>query len=160
MLLDGQLLFDATYTAAGGLLGVNQFSAGITTFSTNVLDMGTGRDMGQAPQGNATLQIGILITTTYLGGTSLNVALQGSTDNVTYNTYAESGAVPIASLVAGNNIFNVVIPGAQPDNTGLIPRYYRLSYTCVGAFTAGAVIAWLGQTDDFRYYKPGVVIAN
>lgn len=160
MLFDGNLLFDAaSYNPANGLQGVNQFASGATTTSTNVLDMTNARDMGQAPQGKATLQVFVLVTTSYAGGTSVNIQLQGSTDNSTYVVYAESGAIPIASLTAGKNVFNVVIPGVQPDS-GPAPRYYRLQYVNVGANSAGAVIAGLCQTDDNRYYAPGIVVAN
>lgn len=162
MMFDGTLLFDAAtpYVPANGLQGINQFASGATTLSTNVLDMLNPRDMGQGPQGKATVQVGVLITSSYLGGTSVNFQLQGSTDNVTYNVYAESGPIPIAQLVAGNNVFNVVIPGVQPDQSQLVPRYYRMAYVNAGVMTAGQVISGLLQTDDNHYYPPGIRVVN
>lgn len=160
MIFDGNLLFDAAaYNPAVGLTGVSQFSSGSTTFSTNVLDLLNARDMGQGKSGKSPIEIFCLVTIAFTGGTSLNVALQGSTDNVTYVTYGETGAIPVASLVVGAQIFNSMIPGVQPE-TGAPPRYYRLAYTCVGAMTTGAVIAGLCGTDDNRYYKPGITVTN
>lgn len=158
MIFDGNLMFDASITTAG-MTGVNQFSSGATTFSTNVLDLINARDMGQGKSGKAPIEVFVLVTTAFTGGTSLNVAFQGSTDNVTYVTYAETSQIVAASLVAGANLFNILIPGVQPES-GPPPRYYRLAYTTVGAFTTGAVIAGLGGTDDNRYYRPGVVVVN
>lgn len=159
MILDGNLIFDATYSAASGLAGVNVFTNGGSQASTNVLDMLQGRDMGQSPQGPAPLQILVLVTTAFAGGASLNIQLQGSTDNVTYTTYAESGAILTAALVVGTQWFRVELPSTQPDS-GPPPRYYRLNYQCVGAMAAGAVISILGARDGMRYYKPGIVVSN
>jgi len=160
MIFDGNLLFDAaSYNPANGLQGVNQFASGATTTSTNVLDMLNARDMGQAKSGKAPLEIFVLITTAYTGGTSVNFQLQGSTDNVTYTVYAESGAIPVASLTVGAQVFNVMLPGVQPE-AGVLPRYYRMAYVNVGANTTGAVISGLLSTDDNRYYRPGIVVSN
>ena len=159
MILDGNLIFDATYSAANGLVGVNVFTNGASQVSTNVLDMLQGRDMGQAPQGPASLQILVIVTTAFTVGTSLNIQLQGSTDNVTYTTYAESSPILTAALLVGTVWFRIELPSTQPDS-GPPPRYYRLNYQCVGVMAAGAVIAILGERDSNRYYKPGIVVSN
>lgn len=159
MIFDANLMFDMTYSAAAGMGGVNVFTSGSSQVSTNVIDQLYARDLGQSKSGPGPVEIFVVVTTAFAGGTSLNVQLQGSTDNVTYTVYAESGAIPTASLVAGANIFNSAIPGVQPES-GPAPRYYRLNYVCVGAMTAGAVIAGLGVTDDNRYYRPGIVVSN
>lgn len=159
MIFDANLMFDMTYSAANGMGGVNVFTSGSSQVSTNVIDQLYARDLGQAKSGVAPVEIFVVVTTAFAGGTSLNIQLQGSTDNITYTTYAESGAIPLAALTLGANLFNVMIPGVQPES-GPPPRYYRLNYVCVGAMTAGAVIAGLGATDDNRYYTPGTVVNN
>ena len=159
MLFDANLMFDGGLPSTGGITGVNVFTNGSSQASSNVLNLLNARDLGMAPQGKATLQIFCLVTTAFSGGTSLNVQFQGSTDNVTYTTYAETGAIPVASLSVGKNIFNQVIPGVQPED-GALPQYYRLNYVCVGNVTAGAVISGLTQSDDNRYYAPGIAVAN
>jgi hypothetical protein len=161
MIIDGSLLFDAgSYSPASGLTGVNQFAGGV---STNVLDMGVGRDVGQVP--DPKLRVFVLCTTAYLGGTSLNIQLQGSTDNVTYVTYAESGAIPLASLLINTCLWNWALGPQTPlvlqgGTAKAPPRYYRLNYVVAGSFTAGAVIAGIIDAEDPRYYVPGVVVAN
>ena len=159
MIFDANLMFDMTYTAAAGMGGVAVFTSNSSQVSTNVIDQLYQRDLGQAKSGVGPVEIFVVVTTAFAGGTSLNIQLQGSTDNVTYTVYAESGAIPTASLVVGANLFNVQIPGVQPE-TGPAPRYYRLNYVCVGVMTAGSVISGLGATDDNRYYKPGIVVSN
>lgn len=159
MFIDALLVFDmGTYVSTTGMIGVNQFASGATTTSTNTIDLGTGRDLGDAGTGQTNLTAVVMITTAYVGGTSLNVQFQGSSDNVTWTTYSETGAVPVASLGVGQRL-SLPLPSVNPDQ-GVAPRYYRLQYVNVGANTAGAVIAWLGDPDDNRYYKPGIVVSN
>lgn len=159
MIIDGLLLFDAaSYSAGSGLQGVNQFASGATTTSTNTLDLINFRDIGDAGDGQNPLVVEFLITTAYAGGTSVNFQVQGSTDNVTWTTYSESGAIPIASLTANNRI-KLRMPMVNPDN-GPNPRYLRTAYVNAGVNTAGAVIAWLGTIDQASYYPAGVVVSN
>ena len=159
MIIDGLLLFDGTYSTSNGLQGVNQFASGATTTSTNTLDLLNQRDLGDASTGPAgDMTVMFIITTAYAGGTSVNFQLQGSTDNTTWTTYSETGAIAIASLTAGTR-YSLPLPSVNPD-AGPAPRYYRTAYVNVGANTAGAVISWLGQPTDQRYYKPGVVVSN
>lgn len=159
MIIDQSLVFDqGAYSAAVGMVGANQFASGATTTSTNTLDLLNARDLGDGNDGIASLMIEFLITTAYVGGTSVNFQAQGSTDNVTWTTYSETGAVPIASLTIGQRI-KLRMPPVNPD-TGPNPRYIRTAYVNAGANTAGAVIAWLGSVDAASYYPAGVVVNN
>lgn len=97
------------------------------------------RDLGQGPSGRATLDLVIL--------------------DVTFTTYSQSGAIPVAALGAGAKIFRSMLAAAQSE-AGPPPRYYRLNYLCVGAMTAGAVIAAIASGDDAHYYAPGIAVAN
>jgi hypothetical protein len=159
MFIDALLVFDqGTYSTSSGMTGANQFASGATTTSTNTLDLLNARDLGDGNDGIASLMIEFLITTAYAGGTSVNFQAQGSTDNVTWTTYSETGAIPIASLTAGQRV-KLRMPPVNPDS-GPNPRYLRTSYVNAGANTAGAVIAWLGSVDAAAYYPPGVVVNN
>jgi hypothetical protein len=159
MFIDAFLVFDqGAYSATTGMTGVAQFASGATTVSTNVLDMINNRDMGDAPSGPGELSVNFEVTAAYSGGTSVNFQLQGSTDNTTWTTYAETGAVPIASLGVGA-LLSFGLPPVNPD-AGAIPRYYRTAYVNAGANTAGSVIAWLGARTYNQYYKPGIVVNN
>lgn len=159
MLIDNLLVLDqGTYSYTTGMTGANQFASGATTTSTNTIDLTNARDIGVDGSGLTPLVIEFLITTAYAGGTSVNFQVQGSTDNTTWTTYAESGAIPIASLTAGARV-KLFMPTVNPDG-GPAPRYIRTAYVNAGANTAGAVIAWLGTVDNNRYYPPGVTVSN
>lgn len=158
MILDGYLVFDGTI-ATSGLTGVAQFASGATTNSTNIFDLGAGRDLGDGGDSmSGNLTISFLITTAYAGGTSVNFQVQGSTDSVTWVTYSETGAIAIAGLTAGVRLA-LKMPSVNPD-LGPAPRYLRTAYVNVGANTAGSVLAYLNTPDDNRYYKPGIVVSN
>lgn len=160
MIIDNLLIFDqGTYSYTTGLTGANQFASGATTTSTNVIDLLNARDIGAGSvNDHADLTVEFLITTAYAGGTSVNFQVQGSTDNTTYVTYCESGAIAIASLTVGARV-KLKMPIVNPDG-GPAPRYLRLAYVNAGANTAGAVLAWLGSVDNARYYPPGVTVSN
>lgn len=161
MILDGNLVFDGTIGVGvgGSIVGVNQFASGATTTSTNVIDLLNARDIGDGGDSAGTnLAVQYLITTAFTGGTSVNFQIQGSTDNVTYTVYAETGAILVAALTVGAK-FVLRMPSVNPD-LGPAPRYLRCAYVNAGANTTGAVITVLGTPDDNRYYKPGIVVAN
>ena len=160
MILDANLLFDGTYSTASGLQGVNVYTNGSSQASTNILDLANARDMGAGRSGMP-LNVVVIVTTAFAGGTSLNIQFQGSTDSSTWTTYAESGAVPTASLTAGSHVFSISIPRVDPVS-GAKPRYLRLNYVCVGNMTGGAVISSLGADDSLSsgLYAPGFTVAN
>lgn len=157
MIIDGLLLFDGTVSTAG-IAGANQFASGATTTSTNTIDLLNARDIGDGLDGITPLIVEFLITTAYAGGTSVNFQVQGSTDNVTWTTYSETGAIAIASLTQGQRV-KLRMPMVNPD-TGPNPRYLRTAYVNVGANTAGAVVTFLGTVDQAWYYPAGVTVNN
>jgi hypothetical protein len=160
MIIDQFLVFDqGTYSTVTGMSGIAQFASGATTTSTNTIDLLNARDIGDGSVNDqADLTVEWLITTAYTGGTSVNFQIQGSTDNTTYVTYSETGAIAIASLAVGA-VVKLKMPMVNPDS-GPFPRYLRLAYVNAGANTAGSVIAWLGSVDGKGYYPPGVVVNN
>jgi hypothetical protein len=160
MIIDQFLVFDqGTYSTTTGMSGINQFASGATTTSTNTIDLLNARDIGAGTANDgADLTVEWIITTAYTGGTSVNFQILGSTNNSAYTVYAETGAIPIASLTVGQKI-KLKMPMVNPDN-GPAPRYLQLAYVNAGVNTAGAVIAWLGSVDNNRYYAPGVVVNN
>lgn len=156
MILDGLLLFD---TAAL----VNTVRA-----STNVIDLLNARDIGVGD--NPAMKVMVVVTTSFTttNSATLMIQAQGSTDNTTYTTYAESRAYAAADLVAGNPLGNIDWPVIGPADP--LPRYLRLNYvtgpnvgtsafgtgTVSGAITAALVL----DRQNFRAYPPGLAISN
>ena len=161
MILDRSLCFDG---------GDNITFAAITTTrdSTDVIDVGisgqigNGRDMG-AGMG---LQLLVLSNRLFAGGTSVQISLQGAPDNGsgaqgTYVTYAQTPAITLAQLNATPGmLFPISLP--RPPHGGLaLPRFYKLNYTVVGTFSAGAVLAYLVlNRDDMIPYPSALNVAN
>jgi hypothetical protein len=136
-----------------------------------VLVSGQGaRDMGIGD--DPAMKLHVLVTTLFVGGTSLVVAFQGAPDNGsglpgTWTTYLQSAAIVTASLTAGQRIIDVDIPRPPPLTS--IPRFLRLTYTTIGTFTAGALISEIvldrfdqveSPTGFLSGYAPGIAIIN
>lgn len=155
MIIDGNLLFDTSVAIA--------VAFGNTVASTNIVDLLNARDIGEGDMTGATPKILCLATAAFLsaGASTLQVFAQGSTDNVTWTTYAETPAMLKAGLLAGAMIARFSWPAVLPD-TGALPRYLRLVYGVgVATFTQGSLTsAIVLSRDDAGYYPPGVVVAN
>jgi hypothetical protein len=148
MILDGALLFDSAHaiTAAGG-----------TEASTNVLDLTNARDLGVMNW--PAMKVLVNVIQAFAGGTSLSVAFQGSTDNVTYTTMISQAAQTLGNLIAGSRIMDIDVPRPAPGQA--IPRYLRLLYTTVGTHTLGTVTAALVlDRQDFIAYPAGINVSN
>jgi len=145
-----------------------------TINSSPVIDL-LGSGEGTAPAniiGNASLfganagiglikpMMEVLVTTTFVGGTSVQVKYQGAPDTAgthlagSYTTIAETPAIVTASLTAGTRIALWDFFPDVPEN--LNPRYLRLSFVIVGTFSAGAVVApvTLGRDDYSEKFAP------
>lgn len=109
-----------------------------------------GADMGI---GGVKPQLEALVGTAFLGGTSINIAFQGAPDTAvtfqpgTWQTLVETGAITLAQLTAGQVCARFDWPPQFPQNT-TPPRYYRLLFTPVGVFTAGAFTAFVTTVRD------------
>ena len=119
----------------------NQFSSAqaitASAASTNLIDLGDAKDHAVGQQ----LPLNAMVVTNFASNTSLTVALQ-TDDNTGFSsatTVSQTGAVPVASLVAGYT-FTLAIPFEG------LERYIRLYYTIggsnasAGAVTAGIVV--------------------
>jgi hypothetical protein len=147
MILDGTLLFDSGVAVTA------------TAVSTNVVDLVNPRDLGNDPE----MKVELVVTAAMLsaGATTLQVQFQGSTDNSTYTTYAESPAIAKASLTAGaRSLLPINLPSPGPGVA--LPRYLRLNYiVATGPFTAGNLTAFLVLDKQMNItYPPGIAIAN
>ena len=115
----------------------NMFSNGqavtSSAASTYYID---GRAAGEALDTN--LYLIVEVGTAFVGGTSLEIALQTATDSSFASpvTLYDSGAILLASLTANTVLVKVPIP------IGLL-RYLRVYYTVSGTMTAGTVSAFL-----------------
>lgn len=153
MILDGLLLFDTAVALTA------------TAVSTNVVDLLNARDMGV---GDPELSVVVQCTTALLsaGASTLTIQVQGSTDNTTYTIYAQSDAIPKASLGAGSK-FSIDLPRMPPHAAGR-PRYLRLNYVvATGPFTGGTLTSFMVLDEQLNAgspnalgYSPGIVIAN
>lgn len=122
MILDAQLLFSnkqAIATTAG------------SEASTNVIDLGegTGRSM------NPRLRVFCQVVQAPAGLTSLQAKLQGSANNSDWVDVVSSGAVALASLTLGAQMFKDV-----PYLVDEKYRYYRLYFTQVGNSSTAAKV--------------------
>jgi len=178
MILDAFLMFDNP-SAPRDLAQVAGDYA-----STNIIDWGLidslpaegagtqGRDMGIGD--DPALKLLVQVSEAFAGGTSLQVAFQGSIsdasgDPAAWTTWYTSPAVALADLVVGQRILNIDMP--RPPGGVAIPRFVRLLYTIVGTMTGGEVISGLVlDRNDQPYsgtvsetlggYPAGINVAN
>ena len=163
--IDKQAIFSpfASYGGSPDSLAISTATASSGTYDITGAGVGTAppQIFGTASSFGADMGVGdgawmpfvlVLITTTLVGGTAMNFALQSAPDNGanglgTAITVDETGAIPVASLTAGTRFtlaFNRRQQGASP------PRFCRMLYTPTGTFTAGAVSAGIvvGNVND------------
>jgi hypothetical protein len=195
MILDNLLMFTGTSNGATGTQAsgpnVDSPTTG-TQVSANVVDLailnglplgyttpftfGPSRDLGIGD--DPAMKVLVLVTTAFVTGTSLAVALQGAPDsgnNVTptpgsWYTFYTSPTVLTASLTIGQRLLDMDMPRPPPGNP--VPRFLRLQYTSAGsAFTAGSVEGTIVlDRHDQMYnasnnaqlggYPAGIIIAN
>jgi hypothetical protein len=173
MILDGALQFTgvAGVTTVGS--GTGQGTAGMgddpmlaaITASNNTIDLLNARDMGVGD--DPALKLVCSVSVAGVGGTSMQVSIQGSVDNSSWITLATGQGIGVANLAVGTYLLAIDLPriaGPFPDRPGPImglPRYLRLAYSAAGVFTGGRMFGYLAldRTDQIAY-PPGIVIAN
>jgi len=184
MILDNLLLFTGTSNGATSTIAASANTDSPTTgtqASSNVIDLGVSSGVPSSSAGGGARDIGIgdnpamkllvMVTTTFVGGTSLTTALQGAPDNGSgaagsYTAMWTSAAIVEASLLAGTYIANVNVPRTVPGQA--LPRYLRLSFVTSGTHTAGAVegaivldrFDQVGLSGTLSGYPAGVTVSN
>jgi hypothetical protein len=175
MILESQLAFD---------INANVSPNGTTQASTNTIDLHLvsgglpvlanlqgARDIGIGD--DPALKLLVQVTTTYVGGTSLSVAVQGATDNgagapAAFSTYYLSPAYAVATLIAGARLYDMDVP--RPPAGIAMPRFLRMLYTSVGAVVGNLSAFIVLDRDDQVYqstgnsvqggYPAGITVAN
>jgi hypothetical protein len=138
MLLDSSNQFSASQ---------NPTSVGATA-STNIIDLGVARDIGDAVTQSLYLLCQVATAFTSGGSATLQVQVQSAPDNNgvpgSWSTIEQSDAIPVASLVQGYKF----LPGAMvsPATPG---RFLRLNYVIgTATMTVGAITAALVPSLD------------
>jgi hypothetical protein len=165
MILDSSLLFSVAQSLATDtdtpsstvidLTGGVSMNVGVQ--SRFMADMGLAEGVGMP---KLVAYVGTAFATS--GSATLNVKFQGSTDNSTFTTYAETGPIAASRLTAGRKIAEFDWPPV-PEGVSM-PRYVRLLYGLPGSqtFSAGtiAIAGVVLQRDGIRYYGPGFKVAQ
>lgn len=148
MIIDGLLQFDPALSAIT-----------VTRVSTNVIDLLNARDIGVGHP-PMYLTVGVNAAFTAAGAGTLTIQAQGSIDNATYSTYAESRALSIAELTPVNRLFTMAWPMRAAQDA--FPRYLRLNYVvATGPMTAGSLNAQLVLDPQVAFqYPAGINITN
>ena len=138
------------------LLRVSEDQAITTTaFSTNTIDLGTARDIGEG----SALYMNFCVTTALTNGTSVKFEVVTSANaNLSSPTViGSSDAVLTAALTQGKNI----VVRINPDKGGTGKRYLGARYTVSGTYNAGAVTADVVETigDGQKYYASGFTVS-
>jgi len=138
------------------LLRVSEDQAITTTaFSTDTIDLGTARDIGEG----TALYMNFAVTTALANGTSVKFEVVTSANaNLSSPTViGSSDAVLTAALTAGKN----VVVRINPEIAGKGKRYLGARYTVAGTFNAGKVTADVVETigDGQKYYASGFTVS-
>lgn len=136
------------------------------TYDSDILDYGIlsgipssangggGRDMGIGD--DPALKLLVQITTTFLGGTNLIVALKGAVDDGTgnpaaFSTWYTSATYLLATMNAGSRLLDMDFP--RPPDGVAVPRFVKLSYTTTGTFTAGQISSFVVLDREDQMYQ-------
>lgn len=153
MFVDNNLMLSGSVSASGAVTGQTVTGTG-NVISTNVIDLGTNRDMGEGTD----LWLRSQVTVAQAGATSVEIQVVVADDaaissNVT--VLGTTGAIPTASLTAGARFAAAVNPRLGSRGQ----RYMALRYVIVGTSTAGAFTGDIGlEIQDFKTYPVGFAV--
>ena len=126
-----------------------------TAVSTNTVDLGTARDIGEGTP----LYMNFAVTEALANGTSVTfeVITSASANLGTPTVIGSSTVLATAALTLGKNI----VVRLNPDIAGKGQRYLGARYTVVGTMNAGKVTADVVETigDGQKYYASGFTVA-
>ena len=152
---------DRFLTLSGSIVGntvayQNLFASGASVLSTDAIDLGIAREVGEGNGLYGRVQIGAAFT----GGTSVDFQIIASdnangTGNVT--VVGSTGAIPIAQLVAGARFAFRINPRLASRGQ----RFLTGNAVNVGANAAGTAFVDIGLEiqDGAKFYASGYVVA-
>jgi hypothetical protein len=184
MILDGLLTFTGTSQGASGGIAAGLQTDAPTTgtqVASNTLDLGLAglpvsgsgggaRDIGVGDK--PSLKLSAIVTTAFIGGTSLQLQLSGAPDNGSgapgaYTPMWTTMAFLEAVLIQGAQLANVDMPRVIWEQVN--PRFLQLGFITVGTHSAGQIEAQIvidrddqiiGPSGAYSGYVPGVTIPN
>lgn len=153
MFVDNNLVLSGAISAVGAVSGQAVYSAGTSVLSTNAVDLGTGRDIGEG----ADLFGRFEVTVAAVGGTSIEMQVISADDaalSVNVTVIGTTGAIPVASLTLGSRTACDINPRIGSKGQ----RYMGARYISVGTTTAGSFFADLGIDiqDGQKFYATGI----
>jgi hypothetical protein len=191
---DINLLFTGGNTgSAQAITSSSVRSTGILDLATGLVNTGTTYSASPMTSGNSStffedlgngpwrLYLSAFIGTTFTGGTSLNIQIQGAPDaasgsypanlsGLSWTTYAETGAIPVANLIAASagttrGSGQIFLPD-WPHRmiAAAMPRFISLYYVPSGTFSAGTIATagvFMPRPDfDVQYYASGFSVSS
>jgi hypothetical protein len=155
MITDNNLLLSGAISAAGAVSGQTVTGTDTTVLSTNTIDLGTTRDLGEGGDFYGRFEV----LTAASGGTSVEMqVIAADAANLTGNVtvIGTTGAIAVASLTAGARF----ACGINPRLTSKGQRYIGVRYVLVGAVAAGAYYADVGLEiqDGQKFYSSGFAV--
>jgi len=149
-MLDATQIFDGTLPSTGAAITT-------TRVSTNIIDLLSARDVGAGdPLG---IHVQVITAFTAGGAATLRVALEvGATAGGTFYSIIETPLIPVAQLIAGEQIMRYALPPNEVLNatTGVLNtpgRYLRLNYTvATGPMLTGTIFAYINPRQDRQVF--------
>ena len=154
------MIADALLNLSGSIAGNTVsgqavFATSSTVLSTNTLDLGTARDVGEGQPLFGRFEV----TVAGVGGTSVEMQVIAAdaaalTGNVT--VIGTTGAIPLASLTLGSRF----VASINPRLAKIGQRYFGFQYVNVGAMSACSVFADVGLEiqDGQKYAANGFAV--
>ena len=138
------------------LLRVSEDQAITTTaFSTDTIDLGTARDIGEG----TALYMNFALTEAFANGTNITfeVVTSANANLSSHDVIGSSATIATAALTLGKNI----VVRINPDIAGKGKRYLGARYVVTGTMNAGKVTADVVETigDGQKYYASGFTVA-
>jgi hypothetical protein len=153
--VDNNLVVSGGITAAGAVSFQTVTGTNTSVLSTNTIDLGVARDIGA---GTDYTRLRSAVGTAVAGATSIEIQAIVADDaalstNVT--VIGSSGAIPLASLVAGAR-FEVEL-NTRIQSKG--QRYLGARYNIIGTGSAGTFFTDFGDgIEDFKAYPSGFAV--